>query len=136
MATKRTTSCSLSDARQRLRSAEAYANVAELVLNETERNEYLNVAAGLAVLAGIAASDAICGARLGLIHRGQDHREAADLLRTAVIDGPKLAGQLLRLLDVKDSAHYGIPVVAPRHARDSLKAAQRLIARAAEEAER
>ena len=110
--------------------------MAELVLNESQRDEYLNVAAGLAVLAGIAASDAICGARLGLIYRGQEHREAADLVRTAVPDGPRLAGQLLRLLDVKDSAHYGIPVVAPRDARESLKAAKRLIARASDEVQR
>ena len=136
MAAERTASCSLQDARQRLRTARAYAEVAELVLNETQRDEYLNVATGLAVLAGIAASDSIYGARLGLIHRGQDHRAAADLLRQAVPDGPKLAAQLLRLLDVKDSAHYGIPVVAPRSARHSLKAAHRLVVRAAEEVER
>ena len=136
MSSTRTASCSPADARQRLRTAQAYAEVAELVLNETQRDEYLNVAAGLAVLAGMAASDSICGARLGLIHRGQDHRAAADLLRRAVPDGPKLAARLLRLLDVKDSAHYGIPVVAPRSARDSLNAAKRLLARAAEEVER
>ena len=136
MAAERTSPCSPADARQRLRTAEAYAEVAKLVLNETQRDEYLNVAAGLAVLAGRAASDSICGARLGLIHRGQHHRLAADLLRRSVPDGQKLAAQLLRLLDVKDSAHYGIPVVAPRSARESLKAAQRLVARAAEEVER
>lgn len=38
------------------------------------------VAAGLAVLAGIAGSDAICARRLGAIHRGEDHRGAAALL--------------------------------------------------------
>lgn len=136
MAAKRTTPCTPHEARQRLRTAEAYAQVADLVLSETERDEYLNVAAGLAVLAGIAASDAICGARLRLIHRGQDHRQAADLLRRAVPDGDKLAGQLLRLLDVKDSAHYGVDVVVPRKARDSLTVAQRLVARANQEVER
>ena len=136
MAARRTTPCTRAEARQRLRTAQAYAEVADLVLNEAQRDEYLNVAAGLAVLAGIAASDAICGASLKLVHRGQDHREAADLLKSAVPDGQKLAGHLLRLLDVKDSAHYGIPVVAPRSARDTLKAAQRLIDRAIEEVER
>lgn len=136
MPAARTVACSIDDARQRLRTAQAYAEVAELVLNETERGEYQNVAAALAVLAGIAASDAICGARLRRIHRGQDHRAAADLLGRAVPDGQKLASQLLRLLDVKDSAHYGIPIVASRSARDSLKAAQRLLARAHDEVER
>lgn len=136
MAAGRTTRCTVQEARQRLRTAQAYVEVAELVLNETQREENLNVAAGLAVLAGIAASDSISGARLGRIHRGQDHRAAADLLRRAVPDGPKLAAQLLRLLDIKDSAHYGFQVVAARGARDSVKAAQRLVARAAEEVER
>lgn len=133
---RRPTPCSTQDARQRLRTAEAYAEVAELVLNETERNEYLNVAAGLAVLAGIAASDAICCARLRVRHRGEDHRSAADLLARAVPDGNALASQLLRLLDVKDSAHYGVSVLAPRPARASLKAAQSLITRARQEVER
>jgi len=41
-------------------------DVAELVLDETDRNEYLNVCAGLAVLSGIAASDAICCTRLAV----------------------------------------------------------------------
>jgi hypothetical protein len=43
---------------------------------------------------------------------------------------------LIRLLDVKDAAHYGVPVVAPRQPRDALRAAQRLIGRAREEMER
>jgi hypothetical protein len=42
-------------------------DVAELVLNEQTRDEYLNVAAGLAVLAGIAGSDTICAVRVGQI---------------------------------------------------------------------
>ena len=132
----RTAPCNLQDARKRLRTAGAYIDVAELVLSETDRDEYLTVAAGLAVLAGIAASDAICCARLQVRHRGQDHRAAAEILGRAVPDGKKLASQLMRLLDVKDSAHYGIPVIAPRPARECVKSAQRLITRAREEVER
>jgi len=67
------------------------------VLGERDRDEYLNVAAGLAVLAGIAGSDAICDARLGRIHRGDDHRAAQDLLQQATPDGKKLAAVLGRL---------------------------------------
>ena len=44
----------------RLATARAYLEVASTVLAEQARDEFLNVAAGLAVLAGIAASDAIC----------------------------------------------------------------------------
>ncbi len=91
------------------------------------------MAAGLAVLAGIAASDAICCARIRLRHRGDNHRGAADLLRQATPDGSELARLLLRLLDLKDEAHYGVMVVASRKARDALKWAAQLVARAEEE---
>src|SRR5215475_6506606 len=111
MPAQRTASCSVADAQSRLRTARAYLEVAGLVLDERERNEYLNVAAGLAVLAGIAASDAICCARLRSVHRGKNHRDAADLLRQATPDGPELARTLLRLLDLKDEAHYGLMIV-------------------------
>jgi hypothetical protein len=123
-------------ARQRLRSARAYVDVADLVLGERDRAEMPAVAAGLAVLAGIAASDAICAVRLQMIHRGQDHRGAVELLEQATPDGGKLASTLRRLLDVKDAAHYGAVVMAHQRARDSVKWAQLLVERAAVEFER
>lgn len=94
------------------------------------------VAAGLAVLAGIAASDAISARRLGLIHRGEDHRAASALLQQATPDGKKVAATFLRLIDIKDEAHYGLLVVAPRKARDAIRWAQLLVDRAGEELER
>jgi hypothetical protein len=94
------------------------------------------VAAGLAVLAGIAGSDAICARRLGLIHRGEDHRGAAAMLKEATPDGKKLANTCLRLIDIKDEAHYGLTLVAPRKARDSVRWARQLVDRAGEELER
>lgn len=129
----RAVSCTPADGRGRTRTARAYLEVADLVLGERDRDEYLNVAAGLAVLAGIAASDAICCARIRLRHRGDNHRGAADLLRQATPDGSELARLLLRLLDLKDEAHYGVMVVASRKARDALKWAAQLVARAEEE---
>lgn len=68
----RTAPCNPSEARTRLRTAQAYLEVAAFVLAERGRDEYLNVAVGLAILSGIAASDAICGIRLGCMHRGDD----------------------------------------------------------------
>lgn len=132
----RTVKCGIAEARSRLRTASAYLEVAALVLDERDRDEYLNVSAGLAVLAGIAGFDSICCARLHLRHRGDDHRGAADLLRRATPDGPELAVTLLRLLDLKDEAHYGVMVVAARKARDAHRWAARLVERAYEEAER
>lgn len=132
----RTAQCGTAEARSRLRTARAYLEVAALVLGERDRDEYLNVSAGLSVLAGIAASDSICCTRLHSRHRGDDHRGAADLLRHATPDGPELAATLLRLLDLKDEAHYGVLVVAARKARDAHRWAARLVERATEEAER
>jgi hypothetical protein len=133
----RTSPCNRAEARARLRIAEAYLKTAGTVLEERGGDDmYLNVAAGLAILAGIAASDAICGARLGRIPRGDDHHGAEDLLRTATPDGPKLATDLRRLLSLKDAAHYGVMVVATRKATDAKRQAGRLVARANEETER
>lgn len=132
----RSAPCSVTEGRTRLRTAQAYLEVARSVLDERDRDEYLNVAAGLAVLAGIAASDAICCVRLGCLHRGDDHRGAADLLRSATPDGAELAKTLLRLLDLKDAAHYGVMVVASRRARDALRWSALLMDKARQEAER
>jgi hypothetical protein len=132
----RTSPCNMAEARTKLRTAQAYLDVAASVLDERDRDEYLNVAAGLAVLAGIAASDALCCVRLRYRHRGDDHRGAADLLRQATPDGAELAKTLLRLLDLKDAAHYGVMVVASRKARDALRWSGRLVDRAREESER
>jgi hypothetical protein len=120
----------------RLRTAQAYLETAGSVLEERDRDEYLNVAAGLAVLAGIAASDAICCVRLGYRHRGDDHRGAAEVLQRATPDGAELARTLLRLLDLKDAAHYGVMVVAARKARDALRWSARIVEKAQREIER
>lgn len=132
----RTRGASLQDARGRLRSAEAYLEVADLVLDEQSRAEFRGVAAGLAVLAGVAASDAICARRLGQIHRGDDHRAASALPEQSTPDGAKLAATFLRLIDIKDEAHYGAMVVAPRKARDSVRWSRQLVERARQELER
>ncbi|MFN8196409.1 MAG: hypothetical protein U0R80_19245 [Nocardioidaceae bacterium] len=101
-----------------------------------ERPEFRTVTTGLAVLAGIAASDVITALRLGRIHRGDEHRRAADLLRTATPDGDKLAAVFARLVDLKDEAHYGVTSVSATKARNATRWAAQLVGRAAEELER
>jgi hypothetical protein len=130
--TGRTRPATVVDARARLGVARAYLDVAELVLDDRDRVEMPGVAAGLAVLAGIAASDAICARRVGAIHRGDDHRAAAELLRPATPDGNKLAATLQRLMDMKDEAHYGVTVVSAQRARSAARWARQLVARAQE----
>ena len=132
----KTAPCGMPEARVRLRTARAYVDVATDVLNEQARDEFLSVAAGLAILAGIAAGDAICCPRLTCRHRGDDHRSASLLLKTATPDGAKLATTLGRLLDIKDEAHYGVIHVSTRKANDAVRWAGLLVNRASEEVER
>lgn len=128
----RTAPCTKRDARTRLDQANAYLEVAELTVGE-RGGEWASVAAGVAVLAGIAAADAICCVRIGERSRGQNHRQAAELLESATPDGPALADSLVKLLDVKDQAHYGTRVVSAAQARGSIRRARTLVDRAAEE---
>ena len=71
-------------------------------------------------MAGTAASDAACCAALGRHSRGDDHRQAADLLREIVDGGEKAATALVDLINLKDAAvpadprdaeavDYGVP---------------------------
>lgn len=118
------------DARARMKTALAFLEVAKLVLTEDKRDEMPGVSAGLAVLAGIAASDAICANRLGEISRGEDHHSAAEVLRTATADGPKLAKTLAKLIDLKDQAHYGVTIVPMAKAKDAVRWAGLLVSAA------
>ncbi len=130
-----TARCSKADARVRIATATGYVEAAERVLLEEGQEEFLNVAAGNAVLGGIAASDAICCVRLGERHRGDNHRDATELLKRATPDGAELAATLARLLDLKDEAHYGVYVVAASKAKSALRWARKLVDRARQEVE-
>ena len=126
---RRQSPCSAVDARNRFRSAQSFLLVGQLVL-EQDSDEQLhleNVAASLAVLCGIAASDAACCAALGVRHRGEDHRQAVALLRTVQPHGEQMAKDLARLLQLKDNAQYGILAVAPSTASDAVKWAARMV---------
>ncbi|TAM68368.1 MAG: hypothetical protein EPN48_10135 [Microbacteriaceae bacterium] len=85
-----------------------------------------NVIGSLAVLAGIAAADAICGAVLGERAAGQDHSEAVTLLSTTK-PGKAVASSLRRLIDSKTEAQYASGMLADSRSADLLKAATRLV---------
>jgi hypothetical protein len=123
----RTADCTRKQAAERLAQAKTYLDAAELVADD---GEFAGVAAALAVLSGIAASDAACCARLGEYHRGPDHRGAVDLLATVAPGGAEMARDLQRLLDRKDDAHYGISGVGSADERRMIMWAQRLHSRA------
>jgi hypothetical protein len=85
------------------------------------------VAASLAVLAGIAASDAACCAALGKRSRGQDHKDAVELTRQIVPGGGGVASKLDRLLDLKDGAQYGVIHVSGADLLTAMRSAKALV---------
>jgi hypothetical protein len=123
----RTQPCTKSDAATRLRHARSFLEVAQLVTEEGEELGYASVSAALAVLAGIAASDAACCAELGRRSRGQDHHEAIALVQRIEPGGDKAATSLRRLLSLKDEAHYGLFDVGGGRLKSALRQASDLV---------
>lgn len=117
------------EARGRRRIAQKYLEVAELVA--AEDGAAINVCVGIAVLAGIAAGDAICIAGAGQRYSGQDHAAAADLL--ARVD-PELGTRLRDLVDLKPASHYGNSLLSETNRARALRAATTLVEEAARRA--
>jgi hypothetical protein len=122
--------CSKADAKIRVDHARLYLTVAQTVLI-AEPGEEATVATGNAVLAAIAAADAICCASAGSRFRGQDHAGAADYLEKVTGD-KKLATTLRDVVNLKDLGHYGLGNVAAARAKSAIRKARQLV----EEAER
>jgi hypothetical protein len=118
--------CGPAEAARRARLARAYLVLAEQAATE-EGDETRTAAAGNAVLAAIAASDALTCARLGRHSRRQDHKEATALLKTVRPDGASLARDLNTVLGAKDAAHYGSVFVSAATLKSTLRAAGRLV---------
>ena len=121
----RTQSCDRSAALTRLAQSEPFRVAAELVHRRRE----------LAVLAGIAASDAACCVKLGVRSRGQSHDEAVALLATVAPHGAEMAKDLSRLLNRKDDSYYGVTFVSTSDPHRMIGWAERLLARARAAAE-
>ncbi len=123
--TGRTRPVTRADVLVRAASAHKYLEVAALVADAEDPAER-HVAASLAALGAIAAADAICGARLGVCARGQDHGQAADLLST-VPSCDRLAADLRAVLRDTSNAHYGTTFLSSERVASILKQAGRLV---------
>jgi len=119
--------CGRAEALQRLAQARKFLEVAALCVDDPSDETLPHVAAALAVLAGIAASDAACCARLQRRSRGQDHHDAEVLVATIHPNGANMARDLGRLLNEKDNAHYGVMLVSRATATKMVVWARRLI---------
>ncbi len=121
----RTQPCSEDQARTRLAHARKFLEVAQLVGEDDP--ECASVAASLAVLAGIAASDAACCKALGRRSRGKDHHQAEDLVGDIEPGGPSASNNLRRLLDRKDQAQYGLYDVSGTSLQSMLRQSRALV---------
>jgi hypothetical protein len=122
-----TQECTRENAVSRLQQAESLVEVADMVLGGGDSDVATpGVAAALAVLAGIAASDAACCAKLKMRARGQDHMEAVGLLATVRPHGDQMSKDLKRLLTRKADAHYGLHLTSTGNAEDMVAWARRL----------
>lgn len=109
-------------ARARRRIAQKYLEVADLVADED--GAAVNVCVGLAVLAGIAAGDAICIAATGERYAGQEHAAAAELLER--VDAA-LGRRLRQLVGLKPGSHYGEHLLGTDDRKAALRAAHTLV---------
>lgn len=109
-------------ARARRKIAQKYLEAADMVA--VEDGAAVNVCVGLAVLAGIAAGDAICIAAMGERYSGQDHAAAAELLSR--VDAT-LGKRLRQLADLKPGSHYGDALLGGQDRRNALRSAGVLV---------
>jgi hypothetical protein len=122
---RRTSPCTAGDARTRLRQAETYLAAAEMI-NDVEGPTERTVATGNAVLAAIAAADAMCCAKNQVRFRGENHREAADFL-SEVTQRRDLGDWLRSVVDLKDAGHYGLGNVSAANTKTVLRNARKLV---------
>ncbi len=124
----RTQTCGKAQARQRLAHARSHLEAAELAADVNDPDlEYGSVAASVAILAGIAASDAACCHEFGKRSRTDDHHDAEALLEEITPGGKRAASQLRQLIDIKDTARYGLVSVTAPQLKRSLRQAQHLV---------
>jgi hypothetical protein len=112
-------------ARTRLREAHAYLATAErLEPGSAAENK---VAASNAILAGIAAADAICGLVLGERSSGDDHMQAFNLVKRATQPSTKAANSLKRLLTQKTPVQYGADAISASDTTNLIKWARDVV---------
>ena len=111
------------EGRGRRQVAEKYLEVANLI--DSEDGAAINVCVGVAVLAGIAAADAICAAALGERYSGPDHDTAVEILSR--VDS-NLGKQLRDLVTLKSISHYGSGLLTASQRKTAVRCATTLVA--------
>lgn len=105
---------------RRARAIEFWRSAEDLAHLDGDGNSIVS----LYVLAGIAASDAICCAKLGEYSQSENHADALAVLKRA---SPELTGSLQRLLSRKTEWAYGGAAVSSSRVAEARAAASRLV---------
>jgi hypothetical protein len=108
-----------------LKEAGVYLAMAELAGSGNSAES--KVAGSNAILAGIAAADAICGLVLGERSAGDDHTQAINLLKRAIHPSTKAATSLKRLLTQNTPVQYGADAISSSDAADLIKWARDIV---------
>jgi len=109
-------------ARARCERARGFLDAARVIDARPEADA--NACVSNAVLAGIAAGDAICAAALGEISASQNHADAADLLATVDRD---LGRKLASLIGLKAQSQYGAELISAANRRVAVRYAAVLV---------
>ena len=128
----KTSTCGKPSAKARLDIAREYQELAH-AKSESDSGATRNAIAGNAILAGIAAADAICCMRLGERSTSSDHSDAVVLL--AKVD-PVMAQKLSTLIGSKSASHYGENFIGSESLKSCLRAMDQLIDSATKETSR
>jgi len=111
------------EGRRRLSIAHQYLALATILADDPSDGA-INACIGNCVLAGIAAADALCYARLGERYSGPDHDQAADILDRV----SKEYGSALRSLTrLKTKSQYGDEWLVDSSRKAALRNAELLI---------
>lgn len=109
----------------RLNDARAFLQQAEISLQLVEGPRRDATVVSSAVLAGIAASDAVCAMVLGMVSVGA-HTQAVRLL-SRVSGSVKAVNDLSRLTAIKTAAQYTGKSMSERQTADAVARARRLL---------
>jgi len=113
----RTRPCSAGVRQERLRKAEEFWRVGRDAMDLADpATDVADAAVTLFVHSGIASSDVICCARLGLFSQGEDHRQAIALLAQADAGSSTHLATLLEL-KTEDRGRLLARAGEPRRAR-------------------
>lgn len=120
--------CDERTAAGRLRKAEQFLNTAEALRDlADEEADVGDALVTLCILAGIAASDAICCRSLGYFVQGEDHNQAIAELSKTSPQGKNLSSDLRALLQMKNRAEYEARPVSADQRKRAWRRAESLV---------